>query len=192
MAKTQLNIQLGENYTFPEFIELLSAIEALYDFEALPIVVREISDLARSQLPPDVWTKMTQDSRTRWLSEYPFAPWLPPLSRILREMPRILGPQRVMTISSIHIGSPGEVKVDLGLAEVAKELREWVRWLANGRTADRLDILERKVRILREVGYSEEEIRKVMLKGDAALNKLLGFVKQQKLLPKKTEIIDLL
>ncbi len=191
MPKTQLHIELGGNYSFPEFLDLLHAIETIYDVEALPMVVREISELTSGQVPLNLREKLDKDSRTRWLSKYPFAPWLPPLSRILREMPHILGPERVMKISSIHLGSPGEMKIDLGLAEVAKELRELFRWLTNGRTTDRLENLERKIRILRDVGYPEEEIRKAMLRGDAALDRLLGFAKQQKLFLKRTEVIDL-
>lgn len=83
-----------------------------------------------------------------------------------------------------------DIKVDLGRAEVAKELREWTRWLTNGRTADKLDILERKVRILKEVGYSEDEIRRAMSKGDVALDRLLGLAKEGKLLIERTLFLE--
>lgn len=80
--------------------------------------------------------------------------------------------------------------MDLGLAEVAKELREWTRWLTNGRKVDKLEILERKVRILKEVGYSEGEIRRAMSKGDVALDRLLGLAKEGKLLIERTLFLE--
>lgn len=190
MANVQLQIGLSGNYSVLEFRELLSAVETLYNLAALPIVVSEFVAVARNRLPIEAWQRLFRRGPAEWFLEYPFAPWLPPLSRILREMPRVLGPDRVMMIKSIHLESPGDIKIDLGLAEVAKELREWFRWLTDGRTTDRLENLERKIQILREVGYSEEEIRKAMLKGDAALDRLLGFARQKKLLLEKTSIIE--
>jgi len=190
MPRTQLQLEVGADYSVPEFIELFRALETLYNLAALPIVVGEIAAAVRNQLPPTFWQAQWPHNDARWLLEYPLAPWLRPLSRLVREMPRVLGSERLMRIRSIHLESPGDIKVDLGLAEVAKEFREWTRWLTNGRTADKLEILERKIRILKEVGYSEDEIRKVMAKGDIALNKLLGLAKEGKLLIERTLFLE--
>jgi hypothetical protein len=190
MPRTQLQLEVGADYSVPEFIELFQALETLYNLAALPIVVAEIAAAARNQLQPPFWQTPLPPNDVRWLLEYPFAPRLRPLSRLIREMPRVLGPERLMRIRSIHLESPGDIKVDLGLAEVAKELREWTRWLTNGRTTDKLEILERKVRILKEVGYSEDEIRRAMSKGDVALDRLLGLAKEGKLLIEKTLFLE--
>lgn len=108
----------------------------------------------------------------------------------MRAMPDILGPERGLTIRVIHLESPGEIKVDLGVAEVVKEIKELIRWLADGRTADKLEILERKVGLLRQLGYSNEEIRRLIQKGERELDILLGLVRDKKLIPKESTVTE--
>ena len=171
MPRPQLTIRVEGSWSVTDFRKMLGAFETLYHVLALPVIIDEELRRLREEIPPPFWQEFFFRMRPpkRWLLTYPFVPWLPPLTRVLREMPRILGHERGMVISAIRMESPGDIKIDLGLAEVVKELRELLK---------------------RNLGYSEEEIRKAITKGDGALNQLLGFTRDQKLLLANTEIAE--
>ncbi len=192
MPKSQLRMTLGGKWSVSEFRRLLKSIEGLYNLLALPIVLREQFEIWRDQAPflEEFYLRYRGPAK-RPVGRSPFLVWWPPpFGQVMRSMPDILGPERSATIAAIHLESPGVVKIDLGIAELVKEIRDLIRWASNGRTADKLQILERKIGILRDLGYSPREIRSAIRRGEREVDVLLGFVEEGKLLPTDSELDD--
>lgn len=166
--RERITFRLSDNWNVRELAGLLFVLDELYSLLALPDFLHGWFE----RLP----------GRGEILPLDFLPPWiLPDFDYAIHQLHTWLREDQVLTVVSIHLESPGTLKIDLGLAEVVKEFRKLMRWVDTGRTMDHLNILKEKMDLLHSMGYSDEVIRNAVWRGEQHVNYLLGLRQRGKL-----------
>lgn len=191
-----LKMKMAGRWSAQDLQTFLESIDGLYNFLfTLNIFEKTIKDYERFIM------KFVEFSTRRglrwWRRRYPqFFPYPSLTPAVRRPVQDIIGNLDVyvpfeqrLQLYSIEYKSPGSINFQGG-GETIRELREWLeRWYTKEGKRIRqleveekeLDIMERKMEILRKVGYNELEIRELMGFGEKKYKPINSLVKEGKL-----------
>lgn len=196
-----LRLGIGGHWTASDFSDCLRSINTLYQYQVvIDLAYQDYNEWEKFYLDFPLPPSRLRRYRARQLQHVGFFSGniVELLLSESENIEQLIAPNEVLTVKKIHYASPGDIDL-LGLGKAIKEIRTFLQFIieycGNNENrkidralkreelrAKRIENARQFVHVLRDIGFSETEIREMIVAVDKSQGTLIDLIADDKLL----------